>query len=528
MEYVSETQPKPLSPSPQVSSPSVTSGEKVHPKSAARINNLPTELLVQILLLSLVRSYETMANDSLFGMDSVLCQLRSVCTRWNDTILGEPTFWTHINVGAGPRTVELNLLRSGALPLTILYQNIEYKAGTGEERPGFLESMDLIGRHIHRWKSISFWALDRELDQLTRYLESSPLPEMECLKIRRGSIWGDLLDWVCGDAASPRKVVFDGEALPWNSSEFSSLVNLDVEGAVGYLDLLVSLIQASQSLETLSLCDITFSDDDVEVQHSVGWPDESRPSVLPKLKDIQIYGLESPAAIACVLKCIRAPNITALRMAEGRAVEVQQGSQIIQALTTYHGSQSILTSMLHNSSSLAILQLSCSADTMRLDLEDSVRHKGCRLELSLTRADWEESTEMIGEAVRVANVAIDLRFERLPWRVVAAVLPRFPSAVELEFASSDIPCQDILLILRALSYLIEIGGGAKTWICPQLVKIRLPGGWLETEAAAIAESATSLKHARRNFNDQNTREDSRSDTGDVWDKVRVLVGGSEV
>lgn len=338
----------------------------------------------------------------------------------------------------------------------------------------------------------------------------------------------DLLDWVCGDAASPRKVVFDGEALPWNSSEFSSLVNLDIEGTVGYLDLLVALIQASQSLETLSLSDITFNDDDEEVQHSVGWPDENRPSMLPKLKDIQIYGLESPATIACVLRCIRAPNITALRMAEGRAVEVQQGSQIIQALTTYHGSQSILTSMLHNSSSLAIVELSCSADTMRLDLEDPATQKDCRLELSLTRVDWEESTEVIGEAVRVAKIAINMRFERLPWRVVAAVLPRFPSAVELEFASSDIPCQDILLILRALSYPIEIGGGLKTWICPQLVKIRLPGGWPEAEAAAIAESATSLKQARRNFNDQNTREENGSDTYNVWDEVRVLVGGSEI
>ncbi|KAG8943040.1 hypothetical protein FRC04_003251 [Tulasnella sp. 424] len=529
MEYRSETQPEPLRPSPQLPNPSVTSSEKNHTGNTAHVNNLPTELLVQIFLLSLVLGYETVANDLLFEMDA-LNQLRSVCTRWNDTILGEPAFWTHIDIEAGPRTVELKLLRSGSLPLTIRYYNVEEEASEEEEHPEFLRSIGLIGRHTFRWKSISFSALDWELDQLTDYLERSPHPDMEYLKILRSSVSGDLVTWVCGDASSLRRVIFDGRALPRNSSEFSSLVNLEIEGAVGRLDLLVALIQASQSLEAVRFIDIEFDDDAVEVQRSLGWPDESRSSVLPKLKNIQIFGLESPVAIACVMRCIRAPNITVLWVAEGRVVEglSMHESLFISTLTTYHGSQSILASMLHNISSLASVQLSCSEDTMCLDLEDSGTAKRCRLELSLIRADWIPSAAVVGEAVRIANVPICLQFERVDFSAVAAVISIFNTAVELEFASSDIPIQDVLLILRTLSNPIDIPGDGKTWICPQLARVRLPGGWPEAEAAVIAKSATLLKRARRDFNDQKTGEDDSGDSCDVRHEVGVLVGGSEI
>ncbi|KAG8943041.1 hypothetical protein FRC04_003252 [Tulasnella sp. 424] len=524
MQHRSEPTPSPLSPSSQLSSPSITSRPKSHPDHAARIDNLPTELLVQILLLSLILNDEMGADDLLFGM-APLGQLRSVCTQWNGTILGEPAFWTHIAIETGPRTVELKLLRSGALPLTIQYSSFEEGADSEEEHSEFLRSMDLIGRHTHRWKSISFWAPDWQLDKLTDYLDGSPLPEMESLKLRMRSTSGNLLVWTCDYAASPRNVLFNGRALPWNPGDFSSLVKLEIEGEVGRLDLLVALVQASQSLELMRLINIQFEDSVAEVQQNSGWLVESRPSLLPKLSNVQILGLQSPVAIAWVLRSIRVPNIRILNIIEGHITEVKRGGQIVRALTTDHGSQSILTSILHNISSPTTVEIWCFPSTMRLDMENP--DKGSRrLQLFFTRADWEESATMIGETLRVANVAIYLRLERLPLTFVAIVLSVFPPAVELGLAGFS--SQDILRILRVLSSPLDVGGGAKMWLCPQLAKIRLPGGWLEAEAATIAESATSLKHARRNLANQSTIEDNGGDMHDVRDEVRVLVGGSEI
>ncbi|KAG8943042.1 hypothetical protein FRC04_003253 [Tulasnella sp. 424] len=529
MQYRSEPTPSPLSPSSQLSSSSVTSREKSHPNHAARIDNLPTELLAQILLLSLILNYEMGEDDSLFGM-APLGQLRSVCTQWNDTILGEPAFWTHIAIETGPRTVELKLLRSGSLPLTIRYCNVKEGASERERRPGFHRSMDLIGRHTHRWKSISFRASNRELDQLVAFLESSPHPEMESLKIRSISVVADALDWVCRDSASPRNVLFNGRALPRNSSEFRSLVNLGIQGAVGDLDLLVAVIQASQNLEALRLTDIEFNDNDVEVQQSLGWPDESRPSILPRLSDIQMIGFESPAAISCVLRCIRVPNITALEIFEGRTVVAQRRSQITRALTTHHGSQSILTSMFHNSSALAAVELRCFRDTMCLDFKDPTQNKACLLRLSNTHSwtDWQESAVMIGEVARLANVAITLQFDWLPLLVVLVVLESFPTAMELEFTGWNLPVIDIEYLLRVMSQPINTGGGIRRWMCPQLARFRLPRSLHEPEVAEIARNAMLLKQARKDFNDQKTREGNIGDSYGILSEVRVLVGELEI
>ncbi|KAG8911318.1 hypothetical protein FRC00_006710 [Tulasnella sp. 408] len=231
---------------------------------------------------------------------------------------------------------------------------------------------------------------------------------MEYLKIRRNSISPNLLAWTLASAPKLRTVVWDGQALPWNCSEIRSLVHINIEGAIDYLDLLVDVIQASQSLETLSVTDTVFNDDDVAEQQRIGWPDESHPPVLPRLRDINIIGFQSPAAIGCVLKSIRAPNVTTLRMFETHSGVHQAGDEVVRAITTYHGEESILASMLRNASPLAKLELRCSGEVMGLELDDPDRDLFCRLEFSLLRADWPESAAMIAAVLRDVDVTLSL------------------------------------------------------------------------------------------------------------------------
>ncbi|KAG9040533.1 hypothetical protein FS837_000497 [Tulasnella sp. UAMH 9824] len=412
----------------QLSGSLTTSYENPCPPNSARINDLPNEILAQILLFCLINIDETIWDDLRFGMVP-LRRLRIVCTRWNDTILAEPTFWTCIDITVESSfSVGTKLRRSGALPLTIKYFNLEGITDEGRENPEFHGIADLVGSHAHRWKSISLWALNHELEQLTQYLEHPPrgLLELEYLNIRRNAADTDNLAWVLGEAAKLQRLVLDGYALPWNSSELRYLVHIEIQGRIEYLDLLVHVIRASQSLETLKLTDTIFNDDDVEDQQRVGWPDERHPSVLPRLRHIEIRGFESPAAVACVLRCIRAPNITRLRMLEVYVGGGQAGVEITQALISYHGTESILTSILHRASSFAELELRCSQNTLFLELCGRYEGLYCRLGLSLLHPDWTESAVLVAEVVRLTGIRVLLKFGRQPHAVIPTFFLLFP------------------------------------------------------------------------------------------------------
>ncbi|KAG8913359.1 hypothetical protein FRC00_002551 [Tulasnella sp. 408] len=513
----------------QLSSALTTSYANPCPPGSAGINNLPTEILAEILLFCVITIDNTTWDDSRFGL-VCLRTLRSVCARWDETILGNHNFWTHIDIRVeSPLAVRLKLLRSGALPLTIRYFNTEGIGDSGGGNPEFSAIMDLVGSHIHRWKSISFWALDHELEQMTHYLQTSPLPEMEYLKMGRNSVSPDLLAWTLASAPKLRTVVLDGQALPKNCSEFRSLVHIEIEGAIGNLGLLVEAIQASHSLETLSLTDTIFDDNDVAEQQRIGWPDESRPPVLPRLRDIFISGFQSPAAIGCVLRSIRAPNVTALRIFETRSRVYQAGSEVTRAITTYHGDESILVSMLRNTSPLAKLELRCYGEVMDLELDDRDRDLVCRLELSVLHmgTNWMQSAEMIAAVVRDVDVTLRLKFGKPPHATIASFLVTFSMTKELDFTSPDMPVEYVLRYVSVLSRPYNVGGNANMWICPQLAELRLPGEKPEADIMAIAEACLVAKHARRDFNNRSTREGDGGRLDKVSAEFRVTVGGLE-
>ncbi|KAG8913243.1 hypothetical protein FRC01_004652 [Tulasnella sp. 417] len=527
MDSRSESHRSPLAPDPQgqPASSAAILYENIRSPRSAHINNLPTEILVRILLFCLIKIEETAWEDYRFGMVS-LERLRSVCVRWHDAMLGEPTLWTHIDIRVeSSSAVRLKLLRSGALPLTIRYFNTEGIFDSERRNPEFYTIMDLIGAQTHRWKSISFWALDPELEHMIQYLQESPPPELEYLKIRRNSVSPDYLNWTLGETAELRSVVLDGGALPWNCSELRSLVHIEIEGAIEYLDLLVDVIQASQSLETLSLRETIFTDGDVEEQQRIGWPDESHPPLLPRLRDINISGLESPAAIACVLRCIRVPNLTRLDIFETYTEERQAASEITRALTTYHGDESILVSMLHNISPSAKLELRCSQEFMYLELDDPVQDLSCSLEFSLLHADCTVSAGMIADVVRGTDATVRLKIGNVSYTVIAPFLLCFSMAKELEFTDFDMPIEEILPYLHALSQPIILGEDTKAWVCPQLEELRLSDKKkTATELFRMTEAATLVKQARRDFKSQSSGEGDGSNSDEVYGGIRVMVG----
>ncbi|KAG8956493.1 hypothetical protein FRC00_004860 [Tulasnella sp. 408] len=523
----SEEHSSPLEAQARLSSSSTIPYKNPFPFNLTCINDLPTETLAQILLFCVTKIDETIRDDSRFGMVR-LRRLRSVCARWNYTIIGDPKFWTHIDIRVeSPLAVRLKLQRSGALPLTIRYFNPEEITDSGGGNPEFSTIMGLIGGESQRWRSISFWAMDDELDRVTNYLQKSQLPQMEYLKVRRTATSPDILTWTSASAPKLRTVVWDGQVLPWNCSEFRSLVHIEIEGAIGYLDLLVDVIQASQSLETLSLTDTIFNDNDVWEQEEVGWPDESHPPVLPLLRDICISGFESPEAIGCILRCIRAPNVTRLRIFETHSGVGQAGRQISRAISNYHGDESILASMLRKTSPLAKLKLRCSGEVMGLELDDSDRDLLCRLELSLLHPDWTRSAAMIAAAVQGVNLSVRLKFGNQPGTVIEPFLLHFSMAKELEFTSPEMPVEDVLHYLDMLSQSINLSDDADTWICPLLAELRLPAKEQETEIKEIVEAGLVVKRARRDFNNRSTREGDGGGPSEVFAGIRVIVGGLE-
>ncbi|KAG8956495.1 hypothetical protein FRC00_004862 [Tulasnella sp. 408] len=165
---------------------------------------------------------------------------------------------THINeddVIEGSSSVENKIRPSGVLPLTIRYRNWGDVSDFGQEPPEYPE-------------------------------EEQDFPELRNLEIRRGSVTESVHDWILYGTPKVQRLALDGCIIPSSCSPLRSLAALEVEGAISSLDELVEMIQQSENLEELVLSDIQFDDHNAEFQMDIGWPDESNPTSLPKLKKI--------------------------------------------------------------------------------------------------------------------------------------------------------------------------------------------------------------------------------------------------
>lgn len=335
-----------------------------------------------------------------------ITRLRSVCVRWNEAILGEPAFWTHINeddVIEASSGVENKIRRSGVLPLTIQYQNWGDVSDSGEEPPEdpeFFKFIGLISRHTNRWKSLFIYAYDYELCEVLGCLEEQDFPELRNLEIRRGSVTESVPDWILYGTPKLRRLALDGCMVPSSCSSLRSLAVLEVDGEISALDELIEIIQQSENLEELVLSDIQFDDHNVESQTDIGWPDESHPTSLPKLKKIRITDFRSNPAVACVLKCIHGPTITNLLISGYQSNQAYGGREVVKALTLHMGRQSLLTSMLCEASSGTSLELEGFEEHVAMELKDVTKGLYYRVSLSLREEDWEEILVMLAVVVR--------------------------------------------------------------------------------------------------------------------------------
>ncbi|KAG9041743.1 hypothetical protein FS837_011811 [Tulasnella sp. UAMH 9824] len=330
-------------------------------------------------------------SQDLFGMASITC-LRRVCSRWNATILGEPAFWTHINEEDAVRyssAVENKVQQSGAFPLTIQYRNWQVLSSSGEDPPEYPEFrgfFELVSRHTHRWKSLSIYAFDNELDKVLECFTKHQFPELEDLKICRGSIGRDTR---IGDYLAHQGYL-SGRVVPWDCSELPMLVTLEIEGAIPSLDILVEMIQKAENLEELVLSGTEFSHDAVDPQNEIGWPEENQFVTLSKVKSIQITSFQSVQAVEGILECIRAPKIMDIFISDDRENQAREGLLVVKALMADMGCRSILTPMLWGASNMESLKLKGFRESLIIGLDDPVKDLHCKVYLSISEDDWDE------------------------------------------------------------------------------------------------------------------------------------------
>lgn len=503
-----------------------------NPCTGLNINDLPTELLAQILLFTFTCRRRDL--EDFFGMDSIT-ELQSVCVRWNETVLREPAFWTHIgenDVLENSSAVEDKVQRSGALPLTIRYQNFEAvsdEADEPPERPEFFKFVEVISHCTHRWKRLTLYAYDPELKEVLRCLVENRLPKLEELEIRTSPYTTPPLDWTLYGVPNLRRLVLDGSMVPWGSSILHSLVRLEIEGTIIMLDLLIDIIQRSPNLEELVLSELQFDEDDLEDDLAFQ-TDDNTPALLSQLKSIHIAGYhgQSAPAVACVLKRISAPSIRSVYISEHRDNQVHGGRQVIKALAFHLGGQSVLPSMLRRASNRALLELGGFRERMYVGLRDPVNglyYDSC---LALSEEDWEDTVVMVAAAARGSNVPVLLRFGWQPLRHLVAALLFFPSTRELDLVRSHTPLEDVLQLFTLLSHPLDVGKNEEAWICRNLTKLSLSGRRSEEELAVIRREVAMLKRSRTDFNVQKSRRDGGTSNDEPLQIVEVLVGGQEL
>lgn len=503
-----------------------------NPCTGLNINDLPTELLAQILLFTFTCRRRDL--EDFFGMDSIT-ELRSVCVRWNETVLREPAFWTHIgenDVLEYSSAVEDKVQRSGALPLTIRYRNFEELPDDADEPPErseFSKFVEAIGHCTHRWKRLTLYAFDSELKEVLRCLEENRLPKLEELEIRTSPYTTPPLDWTLYGVPNLRRLVLDGSMLPWGSSVLHSLVRLEIEGAIIMLDLLIDIIQRSRNLEELVLSELQFDEDDLEDDLACQ-TDDSTPALLSQLKSINIAGYhgQSAPAVACVLKRVYAPNIRNVHISEHRDYQVHGGRQVIEALALHLGGQSVLPSMLRRASNRALLELGGFRERTYVGLRDPVNDLHYDSYLALSEEDWEDTLVMVAAVARGPNVPVLLRFGWQPLRHLVVALSLFPSTRELDLVHRYTPLEDVLQLFTLLSHPLDVGKSEGTWICPKLTKLSLSGGRSEGELAVLRREVAMLKRSRTDVNVQKSRTDSSTSTDEPLQIVELLVGGLEL
>ena len=175
------------------------SPKKVEPKSTCNINNIPTEIITQILLFYLRISWGTRKYTNCSSVDrqprSCLRDIHLTCKRWRDIIASTPDFWAFVDIQFAPGTPSLSLRKldkwleqSRQLPLTISFEvqapNSTAAMATGQNTTSPGAALQRLIYHLSRWRDVS----------LTFPLSLTPSSELPILPTTGGSKTAAILE----------------------------------------------------------------------------------------------------------------------------------------------------------------------------------------------------------------------------------------------------------------------------------------------------------------------------------------------
>ncbi|KAG9002691.1 hypothetical protein FRB90_011332 [Tulasnella sp. 427] len=206
------------------------------------IQDLPAELFIQILLLSINR------NSSSGDIYKHVLRLAQVNKFWRTTVVNCPSFWSRLVQYLPPETWDSVLRNNPEGPLEVTCMNYNNPAADLE---GFLE---LAAPHSKRWSGM--WFRGMLTSKVLRHLEL-PTSQMTELGICRTRGAGSPERRIkLSDGACLRYLDIDGMALPWNSPRLSGLRVIQLSGIrddIPTSSQVVAMLQGSPQLWWLLL-----------------------------------------------------------------------------------------------------------------------------------------------------------------------------------------------------------------------------------------------------------------------------------
>lgn len=231
--------------------------------------NLPEELLVEILLLSI---------DWCWWNVEKLRSLASVSTIWRDTIITCNRFWSVMDIAAGEEARRITMKRNqgGAMDLWLwgyfsLSALKSFMSDVGTIHPTRLRSV----LYEHGWNTGEFM----------EYLQnqSSNIIDLFLGDFRGTGITGSLD--IASDGPNLRHVDTRGMGLQWNSPRFTHLHTISLRDFKHHIPQIIDLhaiLSSSPELERFCMINITPSDD----ESLESPPTFIRPIHLPQLKTL--------------------------------------------------------------------------------------------------------------------------------------------------------------------------------------------------------------------------------------------------
>lgn len=150
---------------------------KVHNRHRP-INQLPSELFVEIIKRSLIRSQSRVDR---------LQELTSVCTLWGEAIASTPMLWSVITAFDSHESISHALSMSRTVPLEVTMWEDDRQARRYPSR-----KVELLARCADRWKMADLRIIPRS-QHLLLHLEASGAPFLEVLKIKIRKIRNQIL-----------------------------------------------------------------------------------------------------------------------------------------------------------------------------------------------------------------------------------------------------------------------------------------------------------------------------------------------